>query len=94
MALGASFTFEKGLRLKDRIFAPYVYRTNDSMIRTDLAAEDAYDSITRYDWFSVPKESGRNYWTQPYIDPVVKKNHGYVLCSCVSKGSVYRCNYG
>ena len=73
MALGASFTFEKGLRLKDRIFAPYVYRTNDSMIRTDLAAEDAYDSITRYDWFSVPKESGRNYWTQPYIDPVVKK---------------------
>ncbi len=73
MAIGASFTFERGARLKSRIFAPYVYRINDSLIRTDLAVEMEYDSISRYDWFSVPKESEQNYWTQPYVDPVVKK---------------------
>ncbi|HVZ94954.1 MAG TPA: SpoIIE family protein phosphatase [Phycisphaerales bacterium] len=50
------------------LFCPYVYRApDDSFVRMDVA--DAYDYLEEeWKWYSVPRTTGRPYWTEPFFD--------------------------
>jgi hypothetical protein len=48
-------------------YSPYWYRSGDSLLVTDLAADPAY-LINEQDWLRQPIDSGAAIWTAPYFD--------------------------
>ncbi len=49
------------------VFAsPYVYRTEDGLVETDLATPSY--NIEEQEWLLAPLEAGASVWTEPYFD--------------------------
>ncbi len=49
------------------LFCPYVYRGDGGLLRMDVA--DAYDYLDpRWEWYRVPRQTGRAFWTEPFFD--------------------------
>ena len=47
-------------------FAPYYYRSGDSLIYENIG-NDSYQYFY-WDWYQIPKELGKAFWTEPYYD--------------------------
>jgi phosphoserine phosphatase RsbU/P len=82
LVYGSCLAFEPGTRRPaGELFAPYVYRGQDGLQRTNID-QSVYD-WTRdpdYTWYSRPKELGRSVWSEPYFD----KGAGNILMSTYS----------
>ncbi len=65
------FAFDKARR----DFAPYFYKIGGKTVANPLV----YDYET-WDWYQIPKELGRPYWTEPYFD----EGGGKILMSTYS----------
>lgn len=55
------FSFEK------RWYEPYVNRLADGSMETLQIGSENHD-YTQSEWYCVPKETGKGYWTEPYFD--------------------------
>ncbi len=50
------------------LFSPYVHRTDDGLRALDIG-RDSYDyTDPKWEWWQIPKTSGRPVWTAPYFD--------------------------
>ena len=47
-------------------FSPYYYKNADSLIFVDIARIES--KFRSEEWYSVPKQIGKPYWTEPYYD--------------------------
>ncbi len=47
-------------------FAPYYFRSGDSLAYSDLDSEDYH--YTSWEWFTRPVRDGRGSWSEPYFD--------------------------
>jgi sigma-B regulation protein RsbU (phosphoserine phosphatase) len=64
---GATIAFEPGVySSKIGDFSPYYYKNADSLIFVDIARVEP--NFRRGEWYSVPKEIGEPYWSEPYYD--------------------------
>ncbi len=64
---GSAIAFEPGQFKADiEKFAPYYYKSGDTVQYQSLAGEE-YNYFLQ-DWYQIPKEIGRSYWTEPYFD--------------------------
>ncbi len=64
---GSAIAFEPYFEgRKEKYYSFYAYRKNDSVILTTLG-NDSYDYFLM-DWYQVPREKGKPYWTEPYYD--------------------------
>lgn len=52
---------------KGYFFSPYSYRNDSSEIRTLQLGNDDYDYFSM-DWYRIPKELNKAYWSEPYYD--------------------------
>jgi len=67
---GAAMAFEPGtFKEGDVLFCPYVYRGADGLVEMDITREalDWYGE-SRWQWWHIPKRTGRGVWTDPYFD--------------------------
>jgi len=67
---GSAIAFEEGaFKPETMLFCPYVCRagTGDGVLREIDIARDAYD-YRQAEWYRLPKESGKPFWTEPYFD--------------------------
>jgi len=67
---GACMAFEPGtFKRDDSLYAPYVYRDNGGLKRMNIT-RDVYDwyNDPQWEWFRIPRQLGRGYWTRPYYD--------------------------
>jgi sigma-B regulation protein RsbU (phosphoserine phosphatase) len=67
---GAAMAFEPGtFKTGDVRFCPYVYRGDGGLEQMDINA-DVYDWYTdeQWQWWHVPKATGRGAWSDPYYD--------------------------
>ncbi len=65
---GAAIAYEKSYFEDDALFAPYVFRENESLKRMELSA-DAYDyTESSYAWYNSAKNQMSNIWSEPYVD--------------------------
>ncbi len=74
---GAAMAFEPGTyRTGDELYSPYVYRGADGTKQMNITRE-VYDwyGEQRWQWWQIPKRTGRGAWTDPYFD----KGAGNVL---------------
>ena len=64
---GSALAFEPNyLPEKGHFFAPYSYRSGDTIISKQLGNED-YD-YHYMDWYQIPKLLNQPYWSEPYFD--------------------------
>jgi len=64
---GATIAFEPGVYSdKIGVFSPYYYKNADSLIFVDIALVDP--NFRSEEWYSVPKQIGEAYWSEPYYD--------------------------
>ncbi|MFC2094026.1 SpoIIE family protein phosphatase [Bacteroidota bacterium] len=64
---GATIAFEAGVysnQIGD--FSPYYYKNADSLIYVDIAR--VAPNFRNEEWYSVPKQIGKPYWSEPYYD--------------------------
>lgn len=47
-------------------YAPYFYKTGGEVKKAELS-DGNYDYFSK-DWYQIPEETGRPYWTEPYFD--------------------------
>jgi sigma-B regulation protein RsbU (phosphoserine phosphatase) len=67
---GAAMAFEPGTFPSDHsLFCPYVYRGPDGLVEMNIGREvlDWYGD-ERWQWWHIPKRTGRGAWTDPYFD--------------------------
>jgi sigma-B regulation protein RsbU (phosphoserine phosphatase) len=67
---GAAMAFEPGThKTGDELFCPYVYRGPDGLEEMDIT-RDVFDWYVdeKWQWWHIPKRSGRGVWTDPYFD--------------------------
>lgn len=65
--MGSAIAFEPNyFPEKGYYFSPYAYKKNGKIYTKQLGT-DSYDYFSM-DWYKVPKESGKSYWTSPYFD--------------------------
>jgi len=60
-------------------FAPYYFRENKQILYSDLS-DSNYKYFT-WDWYKIPKETGRSVWSEPYFD----EGGGNVLMTTFSR---------
>ncbi len=55
--------------LDKNLFCPYVYRKGDALTQMNITRDvlDWY-SDPRWEWWSIPKRTGKSTWTKPYFD--------------------------
>ncbi|MBN1226487.1 MAG: HAMP domain-containing protein, partial [Deltaproteobacteria bacterium] len=58
------YQFEAGRRL----FAPYVYREKDTLLRMDIGVEGYDYTQPQWEWWNKPKLQNKAVWTDPYFD--------------------------
>ena len=63
---GSSVSLVPGYLRRAKRFAPYSYMSGDSVIVTTLA-NAGYD-YSEQEWFTKPLETGKSWWSEPYID--------------------------
>ncbi len=61
IAFKPDFFSEKG-----HYFSPFTYRSNDSLVSTQLGSE-SYDYFVM-DWYQIPATLEKPYWSEPYYD--------------------------
>ncbi len=67
---GAAMAFEPGRYLRDNsLYCPYVYRGPEGIVEMNITRDvlDWYGE-ERWQWWSVPKRTGGEVWTDPYFD--------------------------
>jgi sigma-B regulation protein RsbU (phosphoserine phosphatase) len=67
---GAAMAFEPGTyRGPDELFCPYVHRGPGGPVEMNIT-RDVYDwySDDRWEWWHLPRRTGRGAWTDPYFD--------------------------
>ncbi|WP_158227136.1 PAS domain S-box protein [Mangrovitalea sediminis] len=66
-----------------RLFAPYVRRSQAGTVSLDLVATDIDYTAPRFDWYHVPADTLRPYWSKPYFErsagQVVMVTYAYPL---------------
>ncbi len=71
------------------LFCPYVYRGSESLLRMDVA--DAYDYLDpRWEWYRVPRQSGRAFWTEPFFDEGAGNVEMVTFVAPFFRGGVFR----
>jgi hypothetical protein len=67
---GAAMAFEPGtFRPDDSLVCPYVYRGPDGLVEMNIDREDLdWYGEEKWQWWHIPKGSGRGVWTDPYFD--------------------------
>lgn len=67
---GGAIAFEPGTYFNDdRLFSPYVYRSDDELVRIDIN-ESVYDwyNDPQWEWYRRPRDERRPIWTDVYFD--------------------------
>ena len=64
--VGSTVALVPGYNRRRPQFAPYTYRSGDSLIHRSLATTE-YDYPSK-EWFVKPIELGEGYWSEPYVD--------------------------
>ena len=64
--VGSTVALVPGYDRKMPLYAPYTFRSGDSLAFRSLATE-AYGYQTK-EWFTKPIELGEGYWSEPYFD--------------------------
>lgn len=68
MIIGSSIAFEPFYYPeKGKMFAPYSYKDNDSILKDRQLGTVAYNYHEK-DWYKTAKFQDRNYWSEPYFD--------------------------
>jgi len=68
LVYGAGIGFAPRAAGDRALFAPYVYRGPDDLVRMDIG-RDGYDyTEPQWEWFHGPKATGDGVWTEPYFD--------------------------
>lgn len=62
---------------KNRLFAPYVHKTDSTLFRLDLANEIDYMQAD-VEWFNKARNAGKPVWTEPYFDEGITN---LILCT-------------
>ena len=67
---GAAMAFEPGtFKTGDTLFCPYVFRQAGRLESKDLTREVVdWFGDEKWQWWHLPKQSGRGEWTDPYFD--------------------------
>ena len=80
-AFGSTIAFEPGVFHEKEYFAPYYYKTKDGIKYKNLI--DPKYNYPKLDWYRIPKETGKPFWTNPYEDVgggnVVMMTYSYPL---------------
>ena len=63
---GSTVALVPGYNRSHKLFAPYVFESQDSLVLLSLATEE-YDYPSQ-EWFVRPLELGTKYWSEPYLD--------------------------
>ena len=63
---GSTVALVPGYNRSHKLFAPYVFESQDSLVLLSLATEE-YDYPSQ-EWFVRPLELGAKYWSEPYLD--------------------------
>ena len=66
MVVGSTVALVPGYDSARPLFAPYAFRNGDTLSCSSLATEE-YDYPSK-EWFSIPASTGKDYWSEPYID--------------------------
>ncbi len=67
VVMGSTVSLVPGYLKDNPLYAPYVYNDADNnMIAVSLATPE-YDYPSK-EWFTMPLETGKGYWSEPYID--------------------------
>lgn len=64
---GSAIAFARGRHGSDHWFAPYSYEDADGNIKSIQLGNEEYDYYDM-EWFSVPFETGKPHWSNPYYD--------------------------
>ena len=64
--VGSTVALVPGYDRSRKLFAPYVFESQDSLVLVSLATEE-YDYPSQ-EWFVKPLELGMKYWSEPYLD--------------------------
>ena len=64
--VGSTVALVPGYSRRRPLFAPYTYRSGDSLVHRSLATAE-YDYPSK-EWFVKPVELGEGYWSEPYVD--------------------------
>ncbi len=59
------FEFEEGFEFTDSLFHPYVFRTSKTEYEFNSIGD--YNDFKEEDYFSIPKQTGKLYITDPYV---------------------------
>ncbi len=66
-AFGSTIAFAPDSFSKEqRLVAPYLYRGKEGLEFKDLS-DESYN-YPKWEWFTIPEESGKPRWSEPYID--------------------------
>ncbi|MCQ2158815.1 MAG: SpoIIE family protein phosphatase [Bacteroidales bacterium] len=65
--VGSAVAFKDGFYKGRHFFSPYSYKTKEGEIGTKQLGNEDYDYFDM-DWFRIPFETGKPYWTDPYFD--------------------------
>ena len=66
VVVGSTVALVPGYLKSRPLFSPYVFKNGDSLIFRSLATEEY--NYPAQEWFTVPIEIGKGYWSEPYID--------------------------
>lgn len=66
---GAVIGFDRNKYSNKKLFAPYIYRSGDSLKFMDIGEKRDY-TTSEHAWFYVPSQIKKSFWTKPYIAPV------------------------
>jgi len=66
---GSAIAFEPYARKRsERLYAPYFYRSKDSIKFTRLDKSYQHVPYLYWDWYQIPRELGKTEWSEPYFD--------------------------
>ena len=75
---GSALLFnEYAYNKKKRLFGPYAYKPDSTLLRLDLADEIDY-MRTDVEWFNKARDAGKSVWTEPYFDEGITN---LILCT-------------
>lgn len=70
LIFGSAIAFKPGLVEGRGLHAPFVYREVDRLRQIDLATKGYKYTEAKWTWWNQPRETGRAFWSEPYLDEV------------------------
>ena len=66
-------------------YALFTYRTENGLTNINLD----FDYTSNNKWYSIPKETGKPYWTEPYLSPIMKNVKFFSYCIPLKKNGKF-----